>query len=515
MTDLSIKLKDTWALLIGVGEFADKNLPAIPAVTNNLAKLRELLANTAIVGIPLEQIIVIGDEEVPQDNSDILSQVDKLPPIVETLLVYYVGHGIPYNGIDRSCEKLLYLAHFKTPHDSSCMALPFVDLWNETINRATNLIYILDCCLSGKALSTVTKKVGRNISVLTATLPTENAKALKNEENSSFTKHLIELLEKGFGEVPTLTTTEIRKELGRRLPITGSPKPWGEDFLDSEEPLRIAYNRAFKFEIKKPGPPRKLLPYLVNRLEQVSKLMETIEKHEKKQRPLVCLIHGEDCQMTDKFVECIAKQFLPNWTGNCNNSQESLFFPCDFKNVAELHEKIKFGLSLKLAPTELDDGGVVKKIKELCRSSPVIFETNMTTQNWNEAGGVEIILGFAKFWASLGNLCGQLPQSQLVLVCLRFTYEHEGEPSFFKFFKKFSVNEKIRKTLATLQFPEGVSGVVLPELRNIEKKHVTDWAEYYLKNKYDEKLKQRIRSLFKDHQTVAMEHLAPELKEML
>jgi len=243
---LSINPQKTWALLIGVGEFTDpKKLPPIPAVTNNLAKLRELLANPAIVGIPPERIIVIGDKEVPKDNSDILSQVDKLPPIVETLFVYYVGHGIPYNGIDRSCEKLLYLAHSRTPHDKSTMALPFVDLWNETINRATNLIYILDCCLSGKALSTVTKKVGRNISVLTATLPTENAKAPNNEEHSSFTKHLIELLEKGFGEAPTLTTTEIRKELGRRLPIKGSPKPWGEDFLDSEEPLRIAHNRSF------------------------------------------------------------------------------------------------------------------------------------------------------------------------------------------------------------------------------------------------------------------------------
>jgi hypothetical protein len=104
---------------------------------------------------------------------------------------------------------------------------------------------VLDCCYSGKAWDTVKKVPGKNISVLTATLPNDKAKAPPDKPLTAFTECLIKLLEKGFGNEPTLTTTEIRKVLRERLPSEGSPKAWGEDFLDDDKPLRIAYNRAY------------------------------------------------------------------------------------------------------------------------------------------------------------------------------------------------------------------------------------------------------------------------------
>jgi hypothetical protein len=234
MTKLSINPKETWALLIGVGNFTYEGLPAIPAVPCNLVGLRQLLENPAIVGIPHKQIVTI------KNQATILQEViQRLPDLVETLLVYYVGHGL--NGAEQS----LCLAHLDTLHNSSATALPFAELWKETSNRvATNLIYILDCCLSGNALKTVKPIPNKKISVLTATVYNKNARAPIGERYTAFTKHLIELLESGFGNEPTLTTKEIRKELEKRCsPSENVPEPWGLDYFD--EPLQIAHNRSY------------------------------------------------------------------------------------------------------------------------------------------------------------------------------------------------------------------------------------------------------------------------------
>jgi hypothetical protein len=89
----------------------------------------------------------------------------------------------------------------------------------------------------------VGKIPGKNISVLTSTLPNEEAKAPPGKSLTAFTECLIELLEKGFGNEPTLTTARIYEVLAKRLPDRGFPKPWWQDFL-VDDGLRIAYNRS-------------------------------------------------------------------------------------------------------------------------------------------------------------------------------------------------------------------------------------------------------------------------------
>lgn len=238
MTSLSITPEKTWAILIGCGEFKDSGWPRLPAVRENLRKLWQLLSNTQIVGIPSQQIISIDENQ-----SDIIQRIAKeLPRRLETLFVYYAGHGL----LDD--QQQLYLAKHDTFHDRPDTALAFAALWRETVERhgAINLIYWLDCCYSGNTLTpnkSVGKIPGKNISVLTSTLPNEEAKAPSGKSLTAFTECLIELLEKGFGNEPTLTTARIYEVLAKRLPERGFPKPWWQDFL-IDDGLRIAYNRS-------------------------------------------------------------------------------------------------------------------------------------------------------------------------------------------------------------------------------------------------------------------------------
>jgi hypothetical protein len=317
MTTLSINPKETWALLIGVENFTYEGLPAIPAVPCNLVGLRQLLENPAIVGIPYKQIVVI---ENPKDSTHILTKMANLPQMVETLLVYYAGHGIPYNGTDKICADRLYLAHVNTPHDKSSMALPFVDLWDETIDRASNLIYILDCCLSGNALKTVKPIPNKKVSVLTATLYNKNARTPKGERYTAFTKHLIELLENGFGNEPTLTTKELREELSKRCsPSENIPKPWGLDYFD--EPLRIAHNRSYSQTGRGTLLAEKQIQKTIFLAEVTNDLIDSLDSvrnflnQRKDIRVLSAQDYGvcsekrtEDLQQSDLFVQLLSDQ---------------------------------------------------------------------------------------------------------------------------------------------------------------------------------------------------------------
>ncbi|GEM_PF-4058242 len=214
---ISINVQETWVILIGTGTFHDPNLPAIPAVENNLAAMRRVLIDKNIVGISPAQILEIKNEGnlYPQ----LIAKLEQLPKLVETLLVYYSGHGFPH-------KNDVYLAATNSEKDHPEKgSIAFNQLWEETCNRAThNVLYILDCCRSGMASL---KPLGsKNVVLLTASLPTDNAKVLPGQSLTPFTNCLIQLLEQGYGNEPAFLTPRILyEELEKRLVNQGHPKP--------------------------------------------------------------------------------------------------------------------------------------------------------------------------------------------------------------------------------------------------------------------------------------------------
>lgn len=238
MTSLSFNLQDTWAILIGIGKFTrDPALHDIPAVKTNLSKLRNLLTHPEIMGVPPDHIIEIEDAVDIYNTVD--SKLEKLPKSPDTLIIYYVGHGL----FD---PNHLYLATVESKQGKPNSGLEFEKLWELTSKRATNTVYILDCCFSGNALNEgqAHKIPGKNIAVLTASYP--NTTARTDKTYTKFTESLIHILETGFGTERTLTTEALRSGLKEQLPMQGLPKPYGNDFFDTLNSLHIAYNRAYK-----------------------------------------------------------------------------------------------------------------------------------------------------------------------------------------------------------------------------------------------------------------------------
>ena len=261
INELSIDTQNTWALLIGTGTFEDTQFPNIPAAENNLNSLRELLKNPKIVGIPERQIMLVKDQTNLYNHLDKLLR-ESLPQQVDTIIIYYIGHGI-YK------PDGLYLTAMDTLQSNFKTGLAFGDLWELTYKRAKNLLYILDCCNSGKAMDSMRKVTQKNMSILTSTLPTDNAKAPTDAPYTAFTANLLNLLAQGCGSEPTVTPSILFDGLKVLLREQGFPEPWHNDYY--EEPIRFARNWAYStiphFQV--PSRNSSVLDNLVNGINQL------------------------------------------------------------------------------------------------------------------------------------------------------------------------------------------------------------------------------------------------------
>ena len=521
----SLNPEDTRVILIGASEFEDENLFSLPAIKDNNVKLRALLCE--VVGISKDNIHILEDREW---SNQITSEISEIA--AKGLdIIYYAGHGLPH-------LKQLYLATKKTELDDpeSTGALLADNLVRTIINKgkAKRIIFILDCCFSGFAREKIDTK-GKDVFLITATSSVETAKAEAPENNNytAFTHELLEILEQGIdsaGEI--LTLQNIFSCLKERLESKNLPLPRITSYGSPSE-FEICKNRACqkltqdtKTALLSPNDKKtvvsgkkykvntdNLRPHLPNRRPQETQLGRAIQNH--KQHPLLCLIHSDECQCSDRFVDRLVHHYLPKVVPG--DGITPYFVHCNFSEGIDLHQEISEQLASKLginpfAPHfEIVDAIVRER-------SPIIFYTDMCTKNWLRCEGIKIVYDFIEFWAKL-----ELPSTHnhLLLICLYFNYKDIKQTNIIKrWFKKKSINDQIRKEfeqLKTENFLEkfGINGIVLPELVNIEKEDVEAWARDHLYNVLNI-VQPKIDNLFTSpDETIPMCDLARELSKIL
>jgi len=243
---ISIKPASTQVILIGASQFSDKKLLPLPAVENNIRELKNLLINSNIVGIPVDNITEIVNEPF---GTDVLSELISKVKVFDTLIFYYVGHGV--TGKDK---KGIYLATENTQH-----AMPefnttsFDQIWEVFTDirllKAKHLIFILDCCFSGRAISDLQRIGNRKFFILTATDFATKAEAPVGATYTAFTGELISILSKGIDNGGnTLALGEIYDNLKKRLSDKNFPEPQYLDYKDIYK-LNIAYNMTNRLGI--------------------------------------------------------------------------------------------------------------------------------------------------------------------------------------------------------------------------------------------------------------------------
>ena len=135
-------------VLIGFSAFAD--FPKIPAVPNNLRRLKDVFADEKVGGIGRKHITTItGLRGLSRDT--LLSRLQRVAKeATDTLVVYYVGHGF----LDEDDNDSLLLALPGTRRRQHFSALPYEEIRRAVRNAgARRKVVILDCCYSGRAHS--------------------------------------------------------------------------------------------------------------------------------------------------------------------------------------------------------------------------------------------------------------------------------------------------------------------------------------------------------------------------
>jgi hypothetical protein len=270
--------------------------------------------------------------------------------------------------------------------------------------------------------------------------------------------------------------------------------------------------------VQKEKPIPTLLPYLINRKDQILKLGRAIQKHQDKRRPLLGFIHGHEDECGDMFLMRLEQEFLPKLDPTYNRYGIKIYrFDCDiFYHKNELHEKMLTSLGEQVCDDLFASREKIAQVIAQQRCL-VLLHTNMCSKDWQRGKGIDVIHGFIEFWEQWPNLP---TQNHLLLVCLFFNYQQSLEKNYWlRFLKRPTLNQQVRESFEKLrlELPETI-GIVLPELKSIEREQVENWARLYAGNFCDlNEFIQEIRTTFakQAHQSMTMTTLVYELKRFL
>ncbi|MEU3841064.1 caspase family protein [Streptomyces sp. NPDC028635] len=212
------------AVVAGVSSYS--KLESLPAVANNLRDLADALMSPLSWELPAEHCIVVAE---PSTSHDLLDPIcHAAAEAKDTLLVYFAGHGL----IDGRGD--LFLGLPGSVHGRSHTGVPYQALREILMDSpAQRHVIVLDCCMSGRALGTMS---GHDLladqaevdgSYLLAASP-ENGVALAppGETHTAFTGELLRLVREGIpGPARELDLDAIYQQLRRELGTRGRPIP--------------------------------------------------------------------------------------------------------------------------------------------------------------------------------------------------------------------------------------------------------------------------------------------------
>jgi hypothetical protein len=246
--------KRSAAVVIGVGAYTE--MPKLPAVKENRERLKAVLTDPEVWGLPERHFHEVPD---PKHAANLIDPViEAAQQARDTLIVYYAGHGF----IDRRGE--LHLTLPGSRNRSRHTAVPYDWLRQEILEHsgAERRIVILDCCYSGRALegmadpaAELPAAAGINGSYL-LTSAAENVQALspKGEECTAFTGELTRVLREGIPDGGKfLTLDAVYGRVLHALRERGRPEPQEQDRGQIGR-LPFVRNRA---EGSPPPPPRR------------------------------------------------------------------------------------------------------------------------------------------------------------------------------------------------------------------------------------------------------------------
>lgn len=300
--------------------------------------------------------------------------------------------------------------------------------------------------------------------------------------------------------------------------------------------------------------PPSLLPYLPNRSDQESEIRKALQLLLKQvpPSPLVCIIHGNEFQSHDKFLERLRKFSLPRLLGLDPNQtvikEYCLDWPTGLKNLDELREQLCHNLAYKVLG---DCSASLKDTLEdtledinatFCEyTNPIIIHTHLLTEDWQQQG-FEILNKLLEFWQNWPDL--NPGQKLIICVFIKYQTQRQKHTERFSFVRIFSylisfckqrtyqnINNKISAKIKVINTSSNqafnrLSCTVLSELTNINRMHVENWVrseqtKQFVGEEMIQKLVDEVKDIFyrwekqTSFNTIPMDDLADELTRLL
>lgn len=277
-----------------------------------------------------------------------------------------------------------------------------------------------------------------------------------------------------------------------------------------------------------------LLPYLVNRIEQEYELGRVIVRNSPS--PLICIIHGDEFQSHDKFLERLHKVSLPRFLGEESIKKYHLPSPPKLNNWDEfsghLHRTLADIVIGRNSASQTEINDFFHRYP-----CPILIHTHLLTEQLKEK--FETLDNLVKFWCDEWTI----NSNQNLIICIFIKYqikrkmntENSGIIKLFNFLnlnylvKKYryeKANQKISQHIKSLCNSERSNPLVLvPELTGVSRSDAENWVRDHTQNfigeAMAENLMKRIRNLFDNWEEknssnkIPMDHLAQELIKVL
>ena len=313
--------------------------------------------------------------------------------------------------------------------------------------------------------------------------------------------------------IGNLSSDDSRVNNETNLPQTSIPKNYKTELSE-----RI---RAFA------GKKRPLLPYLPDREKQDRILDQLIyDFKQDKNKPLVCIVHGDKSQGHDTFLERTREVFLPTRfkpDERCPIYKYSIRCPKYINNQNDFNEQLRNILATEI--TNYSDSSV-EQINEFLSNQYTMIYINFSVEDWFQLK-VDCIRFFLEFWQKWTSMCS----GQFLMVCLSIKYPTEENLSFCKRFHLKRMKRKFISKLeqfvnSQLSYLDQIVVTVLPELEGIRQEHVEDWLSIEVKKHFQddsiiEHLDNQINFLYtkwsqqNSSNAIPMNYLAKNLRKLL
>ncbi|WP_344519412.1 caspase family protein, partial [Paractinoplanes durhamensis] len=211
------------AVLVGPAEY--QHLSPLASISANVHRLRELLTDETVWGLPESHCVTLTDAASSDDVHRALLAAGR--EAEDTLVFYFAGHGFLQHTSAR-----LFLALGNAETDSTLGAIEY-DRIKEAVlsSECPSKVVILDCCYAGNATLAGPNEFADQTVVDGTYLLTscgENSLSVSppGEQYTAFTGALVRLLDEGIpGRPDLLSTADVYWWLRNELSGTDRPVP--------------------------------------------------------------------------------------------------------------------------------------------------------------------------------------------------------------------------------------------------------------------------------------------------